>query len=1376
MRTRHQRQEAEAAGTVPSPPQSLPKQSRPKRARVQKSTATEGSNPPATQTTTSKASGRTDQRRKGRGGRGVVQSQIASQDEVVQSHISSQDDIAQLSDASTQASGTSTSLPAKPDRIESVLSRAAEHLSPESTQDAGNGVDPDGNGETPKFSLESAMPPSLSTPKPGLAQTELPGSSIAPLLTAPAVKILNLPTTRDNYWSTMQLLVDNIRPTCPLVKRPLPSNSTALELPTEQLAIVIKFIKAMNPELDFPKTHPILHQLVEEFALTAEMNVDVDVNYWKRDSANDDIPSSPVPPSRIAINLNPIRNPGHHLRQRAQAARNDVAEKWAKQQRRAAYKKGRNLSTPTRAGSEMRSVPQMYDDEGNLTLGVWKDMAVDVDERGIPISIAKSPNISQSAQRNSQEQYPAPPQIAAPPLTPATRGWGLSSLLPSAQTISKFIPFTSRQTPSANVAPTNVDPSPASELGVEHHDDYDSDTNTDTATPDQSLKHTPPSSALLRHRPMAPPVKYMTSMQVKEREKIKQKKQALRAEAEHLQAEKARIAQEKKEWEEQRAKAEGAQKPGTKRKRLPSPDVIPLPPGGGFGLHPDYFFLSDSSDEDETEDIQETPTKQRPGHKYFVTPPPSKRLKKLSFHATEEEVFDRYYGKGNYSLEGEGNKPEDENAQTSEEPVTTTSTTPTNHSGIFRVPSPSDSDSDSDEERDEWESDQQELLDRAEKLFPRTSPTSQRPATQAMEFAVWGTDDPVERARKKALQHQPKFGSKLKKSTRFSSSSVGSDVGNQAADVQVEDSAQTVNSELEDDAQYDPKRPGLHSAFTDPNPPDRNLEIVQDDTSGIDRSEADVNKANDATANTDQAQAETAAINITNEAGISTTEEATSGIDQPGTVHDNTSGVDQPEADMDKANDATVDTSQAQAEAEAFTTANKAEVTATESASATTNVDQPEVALDKGNDATSSTDRAQAEAEAFTTANKAEVTATESASATTNVDQPEVALDKGNDATSSTDRAQAEAEAYRSAKEAAITATEQVSATANVDQARAEANKIANEASTDPNASMYQAQNKANKIANKAGIAAAEKASITEQSALDPEAGIEWAYEAYEKTMTPKVRRALAEQDASMNSASKRSYEDIADREFDEDFAAWKKSRTSSKPRRSPSPSSVDRSMANRRRANKQQAIKPKATTGSLVDWVPSAYEQENLTPRVRAFLDNNPAPEITDEEFNEDFTEWLRVKSKDQAIANRFANTTPPPAFPQGFGRRQSPLGIPPGLLNDGFRNDGGSGWAPSAYEQENLNPRVRDFLDKHDAGEAEMTDQDFNEDFGAWLKEQENLDPSLRDFPDNNEMETSDMESGNDQEDQEMTEGDSELDASFGIWVAEHNRRMAM
>ena len=51
------------------------------------------------------------------------------------------------------------------------------------------------------------------------------------------------------------------------------------------------------------------------------------------------------------------------------------------------------------------------------------------------------------------------------------------------------------------------------------------------------------------------------------------------------------------EQERLRTEAEKATMPGAKRKRLPSPEVIPNPPGCSYGMDLDYFASSSSEDE-----------------------------------------------------------------------------------------------------------------------------------------------------------------------------------------------------------------------------------------------------------------------------------------------------------------------------------------------------------------------------------------------------------------------------------------------------------------------------------------------------------------------------------------------------------------------------------------------------------------------------------------------------------------------------------------------------------------------------------------------------------------------------------------------------------
>lgn len=67
-----------------------------------------------------------------------------------------------------------------------------------------------------------------------------------------------------------------------------------------------------------------------------------------------------------------------------------------------------------------------------------------------------------------------------------------------------------------------------------------------------------------------------------------------------------------------RRKAEMATTPGTKRKRLPSPDTIPNPRGSSYGMDLDYFGFDSS---DEGDEIDNTPTKPRPSKSRRISEP-----------------------------------------------------------------------------------------------------------------------------------------------------------------------------------------------------------------------------------------------------------------------------------------------------------------------------------------------------------------------------------------------------------------------------------------------------------------------------------------------------------------------------------------------------------------------------------------------------------------------------------------------------------------------------------------------------------------------------------------------------------------------------------
>ena len=488
--------------------------------------------------------------------------------------------------------------------------------------------------------------------------------------------------------------------------------------------------------------------------------------------------------------------------------------KMARERKRAALEESARAYSSYGKGTKLatKRVEDKYDENGMLTLGKWKDIIVEVDDTGKeihpiqahPSGLLGPPLVedipTENAPADQQNLHDEEQDLDSQahdqvPETPRARGWGFSSFIPSVQSVTKFIPFASRRTP-----PAAVQAQEASDVRIFSAARSSDEPNIGPIS-STSQKPTPfrragqPAervAALKQHQ-------LLTKAESSELQRLKKEREELRAAKE-------RLEQEKKEWEEHKAKvatAERTQTPGTKRKRLPSPDVIPLLPSGAFGLHPDYFTY-DSSDED-SEEEQETPTK-RPTKRSRVNSSGSDALED-SFNASPNEGGRSVIG-GQTSEANGTNIFRQDVSSTGEVPNQKAATnTPSTRPGAYLVPSPSDGDSD--EESQEGVDDSETRCLTSSQSQP--SSAAQSSASNPKHAYVpkskpWTWVDPVEKARKKALMYQPKSASRLRQSSRLSSSTVGSDAGDESADI----AEKTAGIPAEhDNSQYDPRRPGL---------------------------------------------------------------------------------------------------------------------------------------------------------------------------------------------------------------------------------------------------------------------------------------------------------------------------------------------------------------------------------------------------------------------------------------------------------------------------------------------------------------------------------------------------------------------------------------
>ena len=430
------------------------------------------------------------------------------------------------------------------------------------------------------------------------------------------------------------------------------------------------------------------------------------------------------------------------------------------------------------------------------------------------------------------EDQAQPEQV---PETPRARRWGLSSFLPSARSVTKYIPFSSRLTTTTperqlsqpqNLARTepqiNANSSQAQRepevTGNVTGPQVNANSSQSQREPDVAGNVTGPVSR--RHQSASNQQRLLTKQQSEEEKRIKKMRAQLRKEADALDKQKKDLELAKKDLAEQQKSVGVAETPGQKRKRKLSPDVIPLPANGSYGMVDEYFIVDSSSDEEDLA-AQETPTKERP-------------LKKVRTSAPDDATLGSPYRARPYTgtlfaHPDAQRSPQDDNVFVeSDKPdmYPALNTTPIPGPTLtFKVPSPGSSDSDEEEDEDDGQEQITETPRRPPssnvpmpKSILRNSALNQsqsRPAGDSTSpsktmvppprpnpghatlpaATTMTTSDALEKAREKALRHQPKQPSTLRESSRLSTSTVNSDPGDEG------------NVE-----EYDPRHPAIVSS------------------------------------------------------------------------------------------------------------------------------------------------------------------------------------------------------------------------------------------------------------------------------------------------------------------------------------------------------------------------------------------------------------------------------------------------------------------------------------------------------------------------------------------------------------------------------------
>ena len=384
------------------------------------------------------------------------------------------------------------------------------------------------------------------------------------------------------------------------------------------------------------------------------------------------------------------------------------------------------------------------------------------------------------------------------PETPRANRWGLSRFIPSAHSVTRYMPFSSRRNPTT---PQQQAPQPEQPAQPEQTTQTEARVTARTSqSPREPERADTVTGPVHRHHQLTSnQQRLLTKQQWEEEKRIKRLRLQLRREAEALEKQKRAFELAKKELAEKQKSADVTQTPGQKRKRIPSPDVIPLPAGGGYGMVDEYFIVDSSSDDEIV--AQETPTKERPSKKARTSTPDD---------FTVGSPFRARPYTGTLFTHPEAQQSPEDNvfneANKSDGHPALDSTPPPGPTLVFKVPSPGSSDSD--DEDDE----QDQMIARTQKapspsvLAPKsilrnstTNLSQPRPAANSTSpsksmvppprpvpghatlpaATMTAPSDALEKAREKALKHQPKQPSTLRESSRLSSSTVNSDPGDE---------------------------------------------------------------------------------------------------------------------------------------------------------------------------------------------------------------------------------------------------------------------------------------------------------------------------------------------------------------------------------------------------------------------------------------------------------------------------------------------------------------------------------------------------------------------------------------------------------------------
>ncbi|KAL9099608.1 MAG: hypothetical protein Q9163_004915 [Psora crenata] len=516
---------------------------------------------------------------------------------------------------------------------------------------------PSGTGAPTNIAAPTEILSGLATSTGSCDETFAPKQSGTPLSTPrtelpdPSQLVYNLPKIGEQRLHTILKLCLDIK-LVEHLRREEPSREPALDIaiPSSMLPDLLNFIAdhpdARNSALqDLTFADPVARIVTSELTKYAAIGTirssqesPLDKNGVASESdSRAMMPQTPVNPQQTRTR--------HTLRANFGAAKaRELRERQALKETNAQARGSDRQTSSERVAARIKKVTQWYDDKGNLTLGVLKEVPMKpVREDSSDEDMAKEDPESRDMRdgdededmaeqdpesrdmRDEDEDEPVESAVGEPQNpaqavteTPRSRGWRFGDFLPSAaRSVSKFIPAFGRQaasTPHQNPrAQRNSATEPRQHVSV---------------TQGRSIMAIAARGSTGRHESSKKLL--LTKGEAEARRKAKKEKKWYEEQLENMKQEAARKEEiikhlQSKAFQVARGGTEtnpfGMRRPGEKRKRAPSPDAIPNPKGASYGMDLDYFAF-DSDDDSPS----------------AVSHPPSSKRKRLSASRSEDFV------------------------------------------------------------------------------------------------------------------------------------------------------------------------------------------------------------------------------------------------------------------------------------------------------------------------------------------------------------------------------------------------------------------------------------------------------------------------------------------------------------------------------------------------------------------------------------------------------------------------------------------------------------------------------------------------------------------------------------------------------------------